>query len=194
MRAQRDHVPTTVPKNRERSNRWSGPISNTLLTGSREYVAEPRSFAPGAAPFEHRTRQRSQAIHSGRREEGDDRVYHKAQISDLAAGLAPAFMTARGEDESVMETARDTARDTARGSETDYMSTAEPDTYRSTSTFSKVRSMTLTTDGMITWPPLSLRLTQRWRSSSGQCADPNHTMQQCREILLLVSIAAETRR
>lgn len=73
-----------------------------------------------------------------------------------------AFISARGGNESEMETARDTARvmetardtargmetarDTARGSETDYeyMSTVEPDTGRSTSTAFEVQSRTFT--------------------------------------------------
>ena len=153
MHARRDRSCASVGARAERGYRWSSH-------GSQQAQIEPawgnncgeKQHSPGSpleTPGSREHHIHSYSIRDGQRSDNGNAAVPARGLASRWEGAA--FITARGGNESEMETARDTARgmetarDTARGSETDYMSTVEPDTgRRSTSTAFEVRTCTRT--------------------------------------------------
>lgn len=124
MNARRDcPVGAAVGARRERSNRRSRHGSQTQieLSWDNQFRAEQQS---PAMPEDHASTKREIRGNGN----GNAEIPGRGPVTGRRERAA--FVTARGGNESEMET----ARDTARGFETDYMSTAEPDTGRSLST------------------------------------------------------------
>ena len=164
MHARHDRPLAAVGSRMERANKWSVNSHRSQQTqiepvwgnNSRKKQNSPGSLHRREAP---EIRERTMYVDTTR--EGKRSGSGNATVAGRGRGReGAAFITARGGNESEMETARDTARgmetardtargmetardtargmetarDTTRGSETDYVSTVEPDTGRSTFT------------------------------------------------------------